>query len=91
MEKIIHERYTQDQLDEFNTLLESLITNNFVLFVGAKLTNIIEEMMWFFNKVTHQGPWDLKVDKSWDETIGISPRLFLDYLVEMNISFFMEN
>jgi peptidoglycan hydrolase-like protein with peptidoglycan-binding domain len=74
MEKIINEKYTQDQLNEFNALLVSLITNKFVIFAGAKLTNIIDEMMWFFNQVTHQGPWDLKVDKSWDETIGISPR-----------------
>ena len=30
-------------------------------------------MIWFFNQVTHKGPWDLKVDESWKKTIGIEP------------------
>jgi len=73
MEKIINERYSKDLREEFNTLLLQLLTNKFALFPAIKAKNIIKELIWFYQQVTHKGPWDLKVDESWEKTIGIKP------------------
>ena len=73
MENTIYERYSEDKREEFYALLFQLYTNEFALFPAIKAKNIITEMLWFFNQVTHKGPWDLKVDASWEKTIGIKP------------------
>ena len=72
-EKEIYERYSEEERKEFYALLCDLITNKFIMFPALKTTNIIKELIWFFNQVTHKGPWDLKVDESWKKTIGIEP------------------
>ena len=73
MENTINERYSKDIREEFNTLLLQLLTDNFALFPAIKTKNIIKELIWFYQQVTHKGPWDLKVDESWEKTIGIKP------------------
>lgn len=55
---------------EFTSLLTCCQVRNFV---GIKLGNILGELAWFFKKVTHNGPWDIKRDVSWKKTIGIEP------------------
>ena len=72
-EKEIYDRYSEEERAEFYALLCDLISNKFIIFPALKASNVIKEMIWFFNQVTHKGPWDLKVDESWKKTIGLEP------------------
>jgi len=73
MENIINQRQTIEKRTEQASILSSLVTGNFVLFPAVKASNVLIELGWFFQQVTHRGPWDLKIDNSWRQTIGIEP------------------
>ena len=73
MEEIINERYSEDEKAEFYATIVGMMTDNELVVPAVKLTNIAKEVKWFFEQVTHRGPWDLKVDDSWKNTLGISP------------------
>ena len=73
MEKIINERYSENEKAEFYATIVGLITENNYVVPAVKLANIAKEVKWFFEQVTHRGPWDVKVDESWQKTIGITP------------------
>ena len=65
MEIEIKKKYEHDELIN----IASALTGN-PLVVGGTITgNVLKELIWFFNQVTHKGPWDLKVDSSWEKTI----------------------
>lgn len=66
IQREINERYQHDELIN----MASALTGNPLVLGGAISGNVIKELAWFFNQVTHKGPWDLKVDSSWEKTIG---------------------
>ena len=73
MENIINKRQTIEKRTEFASILVTLISRSFALFPLVQSSNVLIELGWFFQQVTHRGPWDLKVDNSWRQTIGIEP------------------
>ena len=73
MERIINDRQSNEKRTEQCALLTTLLTRNFVIFPALKASNVLIELSWFFKQVTHNGPWDLKRDNSWRQTLGIEP------------------
>ena len=73
MEDIINNRFNEDLKLEISALMTSIASENYTIYPITKTSNAIREIKWFFDQVTHKGPWDLKVDQSWENTIGIKP------------------
>ena len=73
METIINNRQSKEKRIEHASLLTSFATSNFTLFATVKASNVLIELSWFFKQVTHNGPWDLKRDNPWKQTLGIEP------------------
>ncbi len=73
MEDIINNRFNEDLKLEISALMASIVSENISIYPITKISNAIKEIKWFFDQVTHKGPWDLKVDQSWENTIGIKP------------------
>ena len=72
-EEIINKRHSNDRKRELKALFDALVTNNFLFVPAMKAANLLGELKWFFDLVTHKGPWDIKNDESWKKTIGIYP------------------
>ena len=72
-EKIISGRQDKEKRVEMVSLLTSFASGNFSILAGVKAAHVIKELTWFFKQVTHKGPWDLKIDNSWRQTLGIQP------------------
>ncbi len=71
IEKIISGRQGKEKRVEMVSLLTSFASGNFGILEGIRATHVIKELTWFFKQVTYMGPWDLKIDYSWRQTLGI--------------------
>lgn len=73
IEEQIKENRSRDDIFVLSSFLVSLVVpvlNPIFTFSVSYITSFVNELFWFYNQVNHGGPWDLKVDESWKNTIS---------------------